>query len=475
MFRFALSWPARLLPPAATVQWSVAALVAALLAAPSAQADDDSRFSDVPTPLNPATFPARPAPIVTIGQNPFLGNGYIAPGFVIPTGAVWQPVFIVYGDIRTAFQTYDSGGGQTTEWANKADIFGNLYFTPTERILVGFRPLDDQWQEANGTNYGYRFQPSSQKGTVNPINGELTTAFFEGDFGELFPNLDPKDVKSLDYGFSIGRQPLVAQDGLLINDSVDMIGITRSSLFLAGSNASHLTVLFGWNNLAQGDNIKQDDARLFGFQSSFDYPKITLEADAFYVTAPDNASGDGVYAGLGLTRRFDYINSTTRIVTSQAIDHQSAAIGTGTLLFQQLSLTLPHGDNLVYWDTFFAIDHFTSAGRNPDAGGPLTTTGFLYDSVDLGSYSAALSNQAANDVGTAIGYQMYFNHRYNQLILEIGARTNTKGPGSSAGAVGAEWQQAIGRHLILQYDGFVGTAENRERSYGARTELEVKF
>jgi hypothetical protein len=459
---------------AARLGLGAAALLGSLWAAP-ARAEDDSRLSDSPTPLSPATFPARPAPVITIGQNPFLGNGYIAPGFVIPTGAVWQPVFIVYGDFRTALQTFDGGGSETTEWANKLDLYGNLYLTPTERILVGIKPLDDQWQEANGTNYGYRFQPGSQKGTVNPINGEVSTLFFEGDFGELFPNLDPKDVKSLDYGFAIGRQPLVAQDGLLINDSVDMVGITRSSLFLAGSNASHLTVLFGWNNLAQGDNIKQDDARLFGFQSAFDYNKFTLEADAFYVSAPENASGDGLYAGLGLTRRFEYVNSTTRIVTSQALDHQTAAIGTGTLLFQQFSITPPHSSDEVYWDTFFAIDRFTSAGRNPDAGGPLTQTGFLYDSVDLGSYSAALSNQSTNAVGTALGYQMYFNHRFNQLILEIGARTSTKGPGGSAAAAGAEWQQAIGRHLILQYDGFVGTAENRERSYGARTELELKF
>ena len=110
-------------------------------AALRARADDEvSRFSDVPTPLDPATFPARPAPVVEIGQNPFLGSGYIAPGFEIPTGAVWQPVFITYGDYRTALQTFDNGTTQTTEWVNRMDLFGNLYFTPTERILVGLRP-----------------------------------------------------------------------------------------------------------------------------------------------------------------------------------------------------------------------------------------------------------------------------------------------------------------------------------------------
>src|ERR1700679_1619766 len=167
-----------------------------------ARADDEvSRYSDVPTPLSPDTFPARPAPIVEIGQNPFLGNGYIAPGFTIPTGAVWQPVFIVYGDVRTALQTFDNGTTQTTEWANRMDLFGNLYLPPTERFLVGFRPFDTNNQAVNGVASGYRFKPGDGN-WVNALNGKLTTGFFEGDFGELFPNLDPKDTKSLDYGYA---------------------------------------------------------------------------------------------------------------------------------------------------------------------------------------------------------------------------------------------------------------------------------
>jgi hypothetical protein len=435
---------------------------------------DTSRFSDQPTPLNPGTFPDRPAPLIEIGQNPFLGNGYIAPGFVIPTGDVWQPVFILYGDFRTALQTFDTGTTQTTEWANRMDLFGNLYFTPTERILIGFRPLDTEGQAVDGVSSGYRWKPGDGD-WVNALNAKLTTAFLEGDFGQLFKNLDPQDVKSLDYGYAIGRQDFLLQDGLLVNDTMDAIGVTHSSLFLFGSNAAHVTALYAWNNISRGDNIKADDAHMFGLNSSFDYVDSTVDFDVLYVTAPDRSGGDGLYAGIGLTRRFELINFTTRVLTSQAIDRQSAAVGTGTLLFNQLSYSPAHTDNLVYLDSFFGIDHFTSAARDPDVGGPLIQTGLLYANAGIGSYGAPINSEASNTVGAAIGYQMYFAKRHHQLVVELGARTDTKGPGESTVALGANWQQGMGRHFVLIFGGFVGAHENTDKSYGLRSELEAKF
>jgi hypothetical protein len=454
-------------------------MLLALASVPSvgARAQDDgdpSRFSDTPIPLSPDTFPARPAPIIEIGQNPFLGNGYIAPGFVIPTGSVWQPVFIVYGDVRTALQTFDTGTVQTTEWANRLDLFGNLYFTPTERILVGFRPFDTGGQSVNGAFSGYRFEPGGGN-YVNGLNGKLTTGFFEGDFGSLFHNLDPKDVKSLDYGFAIGRQNLVSQDGLLMNDTMDAIGVTRSSLFLFGSDASHVTAVYGWNNISRGNNIKDDSAHLFGLLSSFDFVTSTVDVDLLYVPAPDRSGGDGLYAGAGLTRRFEYVNFTARVVTSQAAYRQTAAVGTGTLAFTQFSITPPHTDNLLYLDTFLGVDKFTSAARDPDVGGPLGQTGLLFANAGIGSYGAALSNSASNDAGSIIGYQMYFDNRRNQLVIEVGGRANTKGPDASKAAVGAAWQQAFGRHTILVFQAFGGQQKAVGHSFGLRSELLVKF
>lgn len=447
---------------------AIAALAA--VAGAGAHAASESRLSDQPIPLQPDTFPARPAPLVEIGQNPFLGSGYIAPGFVTPTGAVWQPVFIVYGTLRSGVQTFDGGPGvQTSDWANRLDLFGNLYLTPTERIHIGFRPLDK-----NGKFSGYRFKNATDEGWQNRLNGNIRTLYFEGDFGELFPNLDPHDRRSLDYGFAVGRQPLSFQDGIMINDVVDSIGITRSSLFLLGSSAAHVTALYGWNEINH-NAVDDDDAQFFLLSGAADYPFATIEADVAYVPSSNAAIGDGLFAGFGYIARFGKISSTTRLNFSWALEQESAVLQDGALLFQQFNYTPAGGHNNLYMNLFAGFDNYRSAVRSPDAGGPLGQTGLLFAAVGLGTYGAPLGNTADESVGGAIGYQMFFDQRRKQINFEVGSRARTDSSNTSASAAGVRYQQAFGRHIIWQADTFGVLNEGNDDGYGFRTEIIYKF
>ncbi len=436
-----------------------------------------SALSNKPAPLNLVGFPQRPAPIVEIGLSPFLGVGPIAPGFVMPTGAVWQPDFIVFGTARTAIQTFDNGLAQVTEWVSRLDIYGNLFLTPTERILIGFRPLD-----INGLEYsGYRFSPNA--GWVNDLNGTLTTLFFQGDLGELFPNLDLGDTKGLDIGFAVGRQPLSFQDGIMINeDVIDAFGITRTSNFFLGASSWRMTGIFAWNELSRNNNVTDDSAKLFGFFNTADYATRTIDLDFAYVTArPDNAGGSGIYVGVGNTQRFGQINSTTRVNASFALDRETPAVSTGVLLFQQLSTTLPDSNDVFYLNAFWAIDDYSSAARGSDRGGPLGATGILFAAQGLGAYGAPLGNRANSAVGGALGYQKFIGGVDRQLIFEIGGRVRTEDPrffglaqpNSVAAAV--RYQMKLGQHFVLIFDTFVGFPENRDTAYGLRSELLVKF
>lgn len=430
-------------------------------------AGKDSRFSDEPRPLQLEGFPERPAPIVEIGQNPFLGSGPIHPGFTTPTGAVWQPVFIVYGDARTAVQTFDGGTGSETEWVNTLNIFGNLYLTPTERILIGFTPLVEE-----GTFTGYDFDADT---STNGFNETVQTFFFEGDFGEIFPDLDPEDFGNLDYGFSIGRQRLVFQDGIMINDTIDAVGITRSSLFTFGSNASRVTALFGLNEVHRDDNVRDRNAKIYGLLTSFDYTVWSFDVDFAYVDASADTGGDGAYFGLAATRRFGHLNSTLQVNSSFALDDESTAVSDGTLLFGQFSFTPPYSHDLVYLNGFWGIDEYSSAARAPTAGGPLGRTGILFAAVGLGNYGAALGNRADHAAGGSLGYQMFFDGTRKQLTFEVGARTDTNGTDQGAIAGGARYQQAIGQHTILVLDAFTGYRENIDETFGLRSEIRIKF
>ena len=411
------------------------------------------------------------------GGNPFLGSGEIDKGFEIKTGAVWQPNFLIYGEFRSALQTFDNGFGNTAEWANRLDIFGNLYLTPTERILIGFRPLD-----RDGNFTGYQIDGTNE-GFFEEFNSRINTFFFEGDFGELFPNLDPTDQKSLDYGIAFGRQPINFQDGIIINDTIDSIGISRASLFEFGASATRITGIAGFNELHRGNNVRDSDAFVFGLLSSLDYDKSTLEVDFVYVDGDIATGGDGFYAGIGDTRRIGEWNSTLRANGSWGLDGGgTAAVDSGYVFTSQLSRTMRYNDDIFYFDTFYGLGDYTSAARDPAVGGPLGIIGILYASSGLSDYAAPLGNQVGDSVGFAAGYQAFLGgKRKAQLIFELGGRKATESGGESSMGFGMRYQRAFGQHYILRLDGFAAGYDDESRplredfGYGLRAEWLVKF
>ena len=450
--------------------------------APGPAGKADSRFSDQPAPLQLSTFPKRPAPPIELGDH-FLGTGNLQNGFTLPTGEVWTPNFWVFGTLRSAVQTFDPGNGaRATEWANRLDIYGNLYLSPTERVVVGFRPLD-----SNGTAYsGYLFEPRSQHGFQDEFSATPRTLFFEGELGEIFPHWDKSDRRSLDYSFAVGRQPLTLQDGLLANDgSVDMISVTRNSLTLPFGSTLRLSALCGWNQIERPDyttatvaNVSDGNAKIFALDAAADFPVSTVEATAVYVSSDHD--GDGFYGGIGAIQRIGKFNTTFRAETSLAADHNSSKVTTGTLLLSQISYDLPYSSDIVYLDTFWGINQFSSADRDPTAGGPLGQVGILNAAVGLGHYGAPLSNQPDHAAGASLGYQIFFGElRRTQLILEIGGRAPTQAPDllrqEAAEGVAVRFQQAIGRHCILVMDTFGVNRETAPASVGGRIELVVKF
>ena len=433
------------------------------------QDQSTSRFPDEPIPLKLEGFPQRPKPILELGA-PFLGTGTLDPGFEMPGGAVWQPAFLVYGTYRTALQTFDDGDTQFSEWVNRLDLFGNLQLTSTERLLVGLRPLDQ-----DGRFTGYALEPGGEAdGWLDEFNGRLTTFFFEGDIGELLPNLDRSDFGTNDWGFSVGRQPLVFQEGLLINDTIDGVALVRDTLAPKGGSDVRLTFFYGWDNIHRDNNQETGGTNMFALFTESDFPSSTYQFDAVYIH-DDDGRADGFYWGAGAIQRLHHFNTAFRVLGSYALDDEGAAVSTGHLLFSEVSWTPHHTNNLVYVNGFWGIDEFASAARGPATGGPLGRTGVLFAAVGLGNYGAALGNRADNAVGGAIGYQMFFDETRKQLILEAGGRTGTKGDKESIFALGARYQQAIGQNTILRFDVFGAIPEEDDEAYGARVELQFKF
>ena len=121
----------------------------------------DTKINDQPTKFyTVGDIPERPALLIEWGEN-FLGEGKLQQGFELPTGAVWAPALWVFGTLRSAIQTIDTGIGDSdrvTDWTNRFDLFANLQLTATEKIVLGIRPLD---KNRGGQFSGYRFEAVS--------------------------------------------------------------------------------------------------------------------------------------------------------------------------------------------------------------------------------------------------------------------------------------------------------------------------
>ncbi len=436
-------------------------------------AQDASRLSNVALPPQVERVPDRPRPLFELGD-PFLGSGPLNEAFVLPTGAALQPSFLVFGTFRSALQTFDDGGEVTTEWASRLDLFGNLQLSGTERLLVGLRPLDD-----DGRFTRYRFEPGPGE-FEGELDLELSTLFFEGDLGELLPGLDERDTGRLDWGFAVGRQQLTFQDGLLVDDRIDALGVTRNTLLPAGTSNLRVTALVGWDEVHRDDNREDEDALLVGVFSEADLPRSTVSLDVVYVHDDDDDDGvdtDALYAGAGAVQRLGHWNTTFRALASHPVHAESPAASRGQLLFAELSRTPTASDDLVYANAFWGIERFSSAARGPERGGPLGRAGILFAAVGLGSYGAPLGNDPDASIGAALGWQTFLggDDRRRQLVLEVGGRVDTDASNREAVAGGFRYQQAAGRHAVWSLDGFVAGLDDAGPRSGLRAELALKW
>jgi hypothetical protein len=397
---------------------------------------DSSRLSDKPTKfLSKGDIPERPGMILELGD-PFLGSGPLDPGFELPTGAVWQPRLWIFGTVRSAVQTIDRGPTQrTSEWVNRVDLFANLQLTGTEKIVLGIRPVD---QNSSDEFSGYTIEPKEDRGLQGSFNGNIRTLFMEGDFGSLFPGIDSKGTAPIDFGFSVGRQPLIFQDGILINDTVDAVGLVRDNIRLPGVSNMRISAVYGWNELRRSaaglPQSFEDGLTMYGLFTSWDMSRSTINLDAIYVE-DDRATGtDSVYAGISSAQQIGHLNTTFRANTSVAINRETALVRDGVLLSAELSWTPARSDDTVYINPFVAVGEFLQAGREAiDGGGPLAPLGILFASPNIGQFGSELSNRANDVAGIALGYQAFWDDHRRNLTLEIAARTQIGNIGDKIG------------------------------------------
>jgi|LWDU01.1.fsa_nt_gi hypothetical protein len=423
-------------------------------------------------------LPVRPKLMLELGD-PFLDTGRLDEGFTVPIiGAVWQPRFWAYMIYRTALQNFDSGAPgavQEFEWANRLDLFGNLQLTGTEKILVGLRPVDNN-QSTRFTSYSFN---GANEGFNNEFNLDIETLFFEGDLGSLFPNLDKAGIKPIDYGFTVGRQPITFQEGILINDTVDAIGLVRNNLVFPGTSNLRISGMWAWNRLDRNDQALNSNPNMYGLFTAIDADVSTFNLDLIYVD-DDDINGDGFYIGASAIQRlkaFGGISTAFRINSSIALDNKIAGnvIGDGTLLTAEFSSVVHGSDDIAYVNPFLAIGNYTQAGRESVVGGPLANTGILFASPNIANYGAEINPFTNDVVGVATGYQAFWDNHRRNLVLEVAVKHDYNGDDFNSYGVGFQLQQAVGEHVQLQLESFYVINSEVDDTSGSRFEVLIVY
>ena len=278
-------------------------------------------------------IPRRPDLFLEIGD-PFLDTGKLDAGFEVPIlGAVWQPRLWSYFIYRSALQTFDNGSAGTvreTEWANRLDLFANLQLTGTEKILLGLRPVDNNVPN-RFTRYTFE---GADEGFNNELNLDIETLFFEGDIGSLIPNLDKAGILPIDFGFTVGRQPITFQEGILINDTVDSVGFIRNNIPLAGTSNFRVSGMYAWNRLDRNDRSRGADTNMYALFSAADLSTSTVNLDMIYVD-DNSANGDAFYIGASSIQRltsFAGMSSAFRVNSSFSIDDEIPGENAGAII-----------------------------------------------------------------------------------------------------------------------------------------------
>ena len=456
------------------------------------------RLSDKPIPYQ--VVPERPSLLIEEGCK-FLGNGNLPPGVKLPTGAVWTPCLWVFGTMRTAYQTYESVGpaGRNAEWVSRLDLFANLQLTTTEKCIVGIAPLD---KNGFGTFTRYSFiSNQDREGWQDEISLYPRTFFCEGDLGSLFPNLDPRGTKLIDYGFSVGRQQITFQEGIMINDFLDAVGLVRNNLHVPNVSNIRITALYAWDHIDRGTvasrqrlnskGVFHNNTGLYGLFTQVDTTASTFNFD--FITIRDDdmdpTGSDGYWTGVSATQRgwspfngIGVINTTYRVNVSIGEGEDTPQVSDGVLLSAEISWTPHSSDDIVYVNPFWGIDRYSQAGREPIVGGPLAAFGISFASPSLGNHLSELSSFNTEVIGGAIGYQAFWDSHRRNIVFEFAFVKDTnrnlfrsKGPGTDAAAFTTQFQQAIGQRIQLQLDAFVSYIEGRDNGSGGRVELLYQF
>ena len=429
-------------------------------------------FPDDVLPPQVESFPERPPMIFEIGDK-FFSNGDIHYGINPWSGTYWQPGLWGFGNYRIAHQYLTSESADSPSLnnvVNRFDFFLNLKLSGTERFFAAFRPLDKGGMTGvdltlDESEFVHNFEEKGE--------GELfkqwffpATWFFEGDIAELFQFLDYEDRLPRDVGFTIGRQPVFFQEGIVLNDILETFGVSFNGLHLPYASNFKVSLMAGKNHIDRDGT----DETIYGMFSEADFYKNMVNVDIAYVQENMGNKTDGLVIGGSNVQQFGFWNTALRFGYSKALG-DSSDIGDGMFFMGEFSRKHYPYKNIIYVNTYYKHEAFTPAGGK----GAFGRTGILFAPSGMTGHTPPMGAPLApSEFGISSGYQLFMDGGRQSIISEISFRQAINEDLNKIG-LGFKFMKAFGQRYVLNIDGYFIQPNEGDYNYGARTEFLVKL
>ncbi|MEA2568617.1 MAG: hypothetical protein QOI24_618 [Acidobacteriota bacterium] len=386
--------------------------------------------------------------------------------------------FLGYGDLRIAAAAYDNGiaapNGKTeqTTIAARLNLDLDLALTATERFHAFVRPLDK-----GGSFTRYQISGGVQNKFIDEFDFDLDTLFFEGDLGAMRQGLTGKTSR-VDLPITIGRVPLLTQNGIWLEDAFDGVAFAITAKSNAKLDISNMDFTFfaGFNGVTT-DAVPGNKAKVFGVAGFADLLKGYAEYGYGYVRADDNNLSYHNVTAAFTRRYFGHVANSVRLIGNfgQTASPGHPKTADGLLVLLENSFFRSNPVTLVpYVNLFAGFNSPQSLARGADSGGVLRNTGINFESDGLTRYPT-LDARAHDSYGGAVGLEYLFNLD-RQIVVE-GAVVERMGgsPLGSEYALGARYQHPITNAWLIRLDAMRGWRQGQKDVYGARVEIRRKF
>ncbi len=373
-----------------------------------------------------------------------------------------------------------NNGQPVRSLANRLNLDLDLRLTGTERIHAFMGPMDNNNQFTR-----LDFSDSRNVEFEGEFDAQLDTAFFEGDLGAMSGGVMGVDAP-FDLPFTMGRVPLLFQNGIWMEDAVDGAALAFPWRHNRALNWSNFEVsLFAAFNQVTSPAFANNNqaAQAFGTAWFIEAYDGYIEADYAYLNDRDGLGRSYHNLAFAYTRRyFERLSNSVRVLGNLGQDgpRVNRSADGGLLLFENSLVSNSPATFVPYFNAFLGYGRPQSVARAAGSGGILRNTGLNFESDNLTGYPT-LDATGSNSYGGAVGLLLHANANFDEQVSFEFAALDTYGddalstaPGAQYG-LGGRWQKAINNWSLVRVDLMHGWLDRAPDIFGTRVEYRWKF